>query len=56
MTWKTVYIAQGIVVDGDDNGDDDDDEEDYELEEGYYVDWSEGSSASSVTSEGPYHG
>ncbi|KAK1546697.1 hypothetical protein CPAR01_00664 [Colletotrichum paranaense] len=58
ITWKTVYIAQGIVVDGDDNGDDDDDDddEDYELEEGYYEDWSQSSSASSVTSEGPYQG
>ncbi|KAF4784055.1 hypothetical protein HER10_EVM0003456 [Colletotrichum scovillei] len=49
ITWKTVYIAEGIIVDGDDD-------EDYEVEEGYYVDWSQGSSASSVTSEGPYQG
>ncbi|KAK7433633.1 hypothetical protein Landi51_13851 [Colletotrichum acutatum] len=67
---KTVYIAQGIVVDGDDDGDDDDgddddgddddgdddDDEDYEVEDGYYIDWSQSSSASSVTSEGPYRG
>ncbi|KAK0367644.1 hypothetical protein CLIM01_15000 [Colletotrichum limetticola] len=36
-TWKTVYIARGIVVDGDDDGDDDDDE-DYEVEDGFYMD------------------
>ncbi|KAL0768543.1 hypothetical protein CaCOL14_009518 [Colletotrichum acutatum] len=58
ITWKTVYIAQDIVVDGDDDGDDDEEEEEeeYEVEEGYYVDWSQSSSASSVTSEGPYQG
>ncbi|KAJ0329855.1 hypothetical protein COL5a_003680 [Colletotrichum fioriniae] len=55
ITWKTVYIAQGIIVDGDVDEDDDDDEV-YELENGYYLDWSPSSSASSVTSEEPTQG
>ncbi|KAK1676546.1 hypothetical protein BDP55DRAFT_767762 [Colletotrichum godetiae] len=55
ITWKTVYIAQGIVVDGDGNEEDEDDE-DFEIEDGYYPEWLTSSSASSVTSEEPISG
>ncbi|KXH68790.1 hypothetical protein CSAL01_00058 [Colletotrichum salicis] len=55
ITWKTVYIAQGIVVDGDVD-DEDEDDEDFEIEDGYYPEWLTSSSASSVTSEEPISG
>ncbi|OHE99846.1 hypothetical protein CORC01_04747 [Colletotrichum orchidophilum] len=59
MTWKSIYVAQGIIVDGelsdDDEEEEEEDDDDYS-DAGYYTQCSTSSAASSLVSDVPIQG